>query len=54
MAAPFLLTTELDNIGIVTLNKAHKRNALDEDAIAEIDAYFSNIPEHIRIILMKA
>ena len=54
MAAPFLLTTELDNIGIVTLNKAHKRNALDEDAIAEIDAYFSNIPEHIRVILMKA
>jgi len=54
MTGLFLQTTELDNIGIVTLNKAHKRNALDESAIAEIDAYFSRVPDHIRAILMTA
>jgi enoyl-CoA hydratase/carnithine racemase len=54
MSEPFLLTSELDTVGIVTLNRAHKRNALDEDAIAEIDAYFSNVPSHIRSILMTA
>lgn len=54
MAEPFLLTSEQDSIGIVTLNRAHKRNALDESAIEEIDAYFSQVPRHIRVILMKA
>ncbi|MCV2218712.1 crotonase/enoyl-CoA hydratase family protein [Thauera sp. Sel9] len=54
MSETFLKISELDNIGIVTLNKAHKRNALDECAIAEIDAYFSNVPRHIRAILMTA
>lgn len=54
MTGSFLQTTELDNFGIVTLNKAHKRNALDENAIAEIDAYFSCVPDHIRAILMTA
>ncbi|WP_322021421.1 MULTISPECIES: crotonase/enoyl-CoA hydratase family protein [unclassified Burkholderia] len=54
MAEPYLLILEQDNIGIVTLNRAHKRNALDESAIAEIDAYFSDVPSHIRAILMTA
>lgn len=54
MSEPFLLTTELDEIGIVTLNRAHKRNALDEQAVAEIDAYFSNVPRHLRAILLTA
>lgn len=54
MPIPYLLTSELDTIGIVTLNRANKRNALDESAITEIDAYFSNIPRHIRAILMTA
>lgn len=54
MTEPFLLTSEQGNIGIITLNKARKRNALDERAIAEIDTYFSSIPSHIRAILMTA
>lgn len=54
MSEPFLLTSEIDGIGVVTLNRPHKRNALDEDAVAEIDAYFSNVPSHIRAILMTA
>ena len=47
MSDPILLTSEQGNIGIVTLNMAHKRNALNEDAIAAIDAYFSAVPSHI-------
>lgn len=31
MSDPILLTSEQGNIGIVTLNMAHKRNALNED-----------------------
>lgn len=54
MSEPFLLTSEQDNIGIITLNRPQKRNALDESAIDEIDAYFSRIPEHIRVILLNA
>lgn len=54
MAQDFLLTSERDDIGIVTLNRPIKRNALDEHAIAEIDDYFSNLPRHIRAVLMTA
>lgn len=54
MAHPFLLTSESGNIGLVTLNRPHKRNALDEEAVAEIDAYFSSVPGHIRAILLTA
>lgn len=54
MPDPYLKTSEIGNVGIVTLNRASKRNALDEHAVAEIDAYFSRIPQHIRVILMTA
>ncbi len=54
MNAPILKTEEVDNIGIVTLDRANKRNALDESAVEEIDHYFSNIPSHIRVIVLQA
>lgn len=54
MSTPYLKTHEINQIGIVTLDRESKRNALDENAIAEIDHYFSNIPEHIRVIVMAA
>lgn len=54
MTRQFLKTSEIGNVGIVTLDRADKRNALDEDAIAEIDAYFSAIPSHLRAIVMRA
>jgi enoyl-CoA hydratase/carnithine racemase len=54
MSASFLKTSEIGSIGVVTLNRPKKRNALDEDAIAEIDAYFSSVPAHIRVILLTA
>lgn len=53
MSSPFLKISEIGNVGVVTLNRAAKRNALDEDAIAEIDAYFSSVPSHIRVILLS-
>ncbi|HUG59247.1 MAG TPA: crotonase/enoyl-CoA hydratase family protein [Candidimonas sp.] len=54
MSTPYLETHEIDQIGVVTLNRANKRNALDESAIAEIDHYFSTIPPYIRVIVMAA
>ncbi|KAA0910843.1 crotonase/enoyl-CoA hydratase family protein [Pusillimonas sp. ANT_WB101] len=54
MTTNYLKTHEAGTIGVITLNRANKRNALDEAAVAEIDAYFSNIPAHIRAIVMLA
>lgn len=54
MTSPLLLTSEHGHVGIVTLNMEKKRNALNEEAIAAIDAYFSSIPEHIRCIVLNA
>ncbi len=54
MSEQFLKTAESGSVGIVTLNRPHKRNALDESAIAQIDAYFSNLPEHLRVVVMRA
>lgn len=54
MSLSCLKTHEVGNIGVVTLARAHKRNALDESVIAEIDQYFSSVPAHIRVIVMMA
>jgi len=49
-----LKTHEVGPIGVVTLNRPQKRNALDDVTIREIDDYFSNVPSHIRVIVMLA
>jgi len=54
MTTPGLKTHEAGSIGVVTLARAPKRNALDEATVREIDDYFSNIPSHIRVIVMMA
>lgn len=54
MTPPFLLTAVDGPVGIVTLNRAHRRNALDEDAIAELYHHFSHVPPGIRSILLTA
>jgi len=54
MTQPFLETRVLGEIGVVRLNRPDKRNALDEDAVAEIDAYFSGVPAGVRVVLMHA
>lgn len=52
--ADFLATRTEGQIGIVQLNRAARRNALDEGAIAEIDAYFSALPAGIRVVVVHA
>ncbi len=54
MSERFLKISEIDDIGVVTLSRAEKRNALDEDAIAEIDTYFTTLPRHLRVIVLTA
>lgn len=41
-------------IAIVTLNCPDKRNALDENAVAEVEHYFSHVPEQVRAIVLAA
>lgn len=41
-------------IAIVTLNRPDKRNALDEVAVAEIEHYFSSVPNQVRAIVLAA
>ncbi|MGH8807831.1 MAG: crotonase/enoyl-CoA hydratase family protein [Noviherbaspirillum sp.] len=41
-------------IAIVTLNRPDKRNALDEEAVAEIEHYFSSVPTQVRAIVLAA
>ncbi|MGQ0710033.1 MAG: crotonase/enoyl-CoA hydratase family protein [Rhodoferax sp.] len=54
MSTPFLRTSEQGPIGVVVLDRPAQRNALDESAIAEIDAYFSQLPRHLRAIVLAA
>jgi len=54
MSFRYLKTAEIGSVGIVTLARANKRNAIDEDTLADIEAYFSSVPEHIRAILLTA
>ena len=54
MSFRYLKTSEIGTVGVVTLNRASKRNAIDEETLAEIDAYFSSVPEHIKAILLTA
>lgn len=54
MTTSSLKTHEVGNIGVITLARANKRNALDNAAIKEIDDYFSNVPSHIRVIVLAA
>ncbi|HKT96182.1 MAG TPA: crotonase/enoyl-CoA hydratase family protein [Paraburkholderia sp.] len=54
MSGSFLEISQVGPIGVITLNRPAKRNALDENAIAEIDAYFASIPEGVRVIVMRA
>jgi enoyl-CoA hydratase/carnithine racemase len=41
-------------VAVVTLNRAERRNALDERAVAEIEAYFAHPPAEARAIVLAA
>lgn len=49
------LDVKLDgSIAIVTLNRPERRNALDEDAVAQVERYFSSVPPQVRAIVLAA
>ncbi len=54
MSFQYLKTEEIGAVGVVTLDRASKRNAIDEATLAEIEAYFSSVPSHIKAILLMA
>ncbi len=55
MSADHFLSSHVEGqIGVVQLNRAARRNALDEQAIAEIDAWFSAPPAGVRVIVVYA
>jgi len=39
-------------VAILRLNRAHKRNALDDDTVLGLDAFFSAIPDGVRAVLV--
>jgi len=41
-------------VAIVTLNRPERRNALDEQAVAEIEAFFARPPKEARAIVLAA
>lgn len=54
MNEPFLKIELRGTIAIVTLNRSQKRNALDEQAIAALDDFFSTVPTSVRAIVLAA
>lgn len=51
--SPLSITVQHDGeVAILRLNRPHKRNALADDMVAEIDAYFSSVPETVRAIVI--
>ena len=50
---PASLTAERQGeVAIVRLNRAHKRNALDDDTIHGLDAFFSALPTDVASVLL--
>ena len=39
-------------VAVLRLNRAHKRNALDDDTVQGLDAFFSAIPDDVRAVLL--
>lgn len=51
---PSLIAERQGPIAILKLNRAHKRNALDDDTVIGIDAFFSGLPDDIRAVVIAA
>ena len=53
-SADDVLKIDIDgNVAIVTINRPQMRNALDEAAVAKIDAFFSNIPPEVGAVVLQ-
>ena len=42
------------DVAVLQLKRAHKRNALDDDTVLGLDAFFSAIPDDIGAVLLTA
>jgi (methylthio)acryloyl-CoA hydratase len=51
---PSLAAEQQGNIAILRLNRPHKRNALNDEAILGIDAFFSAVPDGVGCVLLAA
>jgi (methylthio)acryloyl-CoA hydratase len=50
---PASLTVERHgNVAVLKLNRAHKRNALDDETILGIEQFFTSLPDGIRAVLL--
>ena len=53
-ALPASLATELrGNIAIVTLKRAHKRNALDDTTVLGLQSFFAALPKDIKAVVLN-
>lgn len=49
---PSLLAELRGPIAILKLNRPHKRNAIDDDTVIGIDAFFSRLPDEVRAVVL--
>ena len=55
MKLPCSLSAERrGDVAVLRLNRAHKRNALDDDTVLGLDAFFSAIPDGVGAVLLAA
>lgn len=52
MSQPNLLIDVEDEIATLTMNRPNKRNAMCDDLLAEIDAFFSKPPEGVKVAVL--
>ncbi len=53
ISLPVSLTAERQgDVAILRLNRAHKRNALDDDTVIRIDTFFGALPADINAVLL--
>ncbi len=53
IALPASLTAEREgDVAILRLNRAHKRNALDDETVIGIETFFSNLPADVGAVLL--
>lgn len=41
-----------DEIAVLTMNRPHKRNAMCDELLADIDAFFSNVPKNVKVAVL--
>ncbi len=41
-----------DGIAVLTMNRPEKRNAMSDPLLAELDAFFSNPPEEVKVVVL--